>query len=258
MNHYNEICYKKKVLKQVIVRLDFINYIEKEILISEKIRTVIMNYFPQQGLPQLVRFGQIDLSQLSSNDKVDNEYMEGYQYTYLDNQNNKLIISNKFIIFEINEYDTFQKLNNIFSSIIMELFNEKKMLYVQRIGIRFLNIFDEKSVKAAKIYFEKSVASIIEPNFPPTINNLVIKRKLCQIEYQFRDIYLNFRYGYYNPNYPQLLYANSFALDFDCFKMEMINSAQESINFLNEGHDYIQLLFEKNITDELRKVLQNG
>ena len=76
-------------------------------------------------------------------------------------------------------------------------------------------------------------------------------------EYQVDNMLLNFRFGMFNPDYPNPLDKESFALDYDCFITEPIDSTDEVLRTIRTGHDAIQELFEQSITDSLRKVLTN-
>lgn len=74
-------------------------------------------------------------------------------------------------------------------------------------------------------------------------------------EYRIDEMTMNFRYGMYNPEYPNYLKKNDFVLDFDFFSNEIIDSSDVILQLLNKGHDEIQSLFEQSITDSLREVM---
>lgn len=48
---------------------------------------------------------------------------------------------------------------------------------------------------------------------------------------------------------------NDFALDFDFFSNEIIDSSDEILQVLDKGHNEIQSMFEQSITDSLREVM---
>ena len=76
-------------------------------------------------------------------------------------------------------------------------------------------------------------------------------------EYRIDDMSLNFRYGMFNPEYPNFLKKNDFVLDFDFFTNDVIESVDSIIQILDKGHSEIQSLFESSITDSLREVMNN-
>ena len=87
---------------------------------------------------------------------------------------------------------------------------------------------------------------------------LLLIRSMHTTEYRLDSMTLNFRYGMYNPEYPNVLKKNSFVLDYDCFSDEMVESSEKVIQTIIQGHSMIQSLFEKNITDDMRKVMNDG
>lgn len=76
-------------------------------------------------------------------------------------------------------------------------------------------------------------------------------------EYRIGEMTMNFRYGMFNPEYPNLLRKNDFVLDFDFFSDDVIDSSDGIIHVLDKGHNEIQALFERSITDSLREVMGN-
>ena len=83
-------------------------------------------------------------------------------------------------------------------------------------------------------------------------------RSMHMTEYRIDEKTLNFIYGMYNPEYPNHLKKNDFVLDYDFFSKDIIDTADGIISVLDRGHDEIQLLFEKSITNSLREVMNNG
>lgn len=75
-------------------------------------------------------------------------------------------------------------------------------------------------------------------------------------EYRVDEMTMNFRYGMFNPEYPNYLKKNDFALDYDFFSDNVIDSVDEIFQVIDRGHYEIQVLFEHSITDSLREVMQ--
>ena len=102
---YSSICYKNNFLNQVIVRVDFFQFIQTNMVFDEIIEKEILKIFPRRGKDQIIRFNSINVVLDPKNNNLqnaNNEIAEGIQREYFTNDGgNKLILSNKFIIFEI-------------------------------------------------------------------------------------------------------------------------------------------------------------
>lgn len=61
----------------------------------------------------------------------------------------------------------------------------------------------------------------------------------------------------FNPDYPNILRKNNFALDYDFFSSDVIDSADGIMHILDKGHQEIQAMFEGSITEALREVMSN-
>ena len=257
MTDYTDVCYNNSCLKQVIVRLDFFGYVQLEHLMSDFLQKTIKTAFPNVGLQQLVRFGDLSINLSSAGEPIENKVVLGNRLTYSDNENNKLHISNKSIVFQINKYDSFDYLKQKICPIIESLFNVAQSLSIIRSGLRYVNIFNVEGIRPLKKYFNNQVASSLESLSPSSLQELEMTRKICLAEFRTTDLFVNFRYGYINPDYPQTLRKEDFTLDYDCFKKEQMISAKEVFDFIDEGHYYVQKLFENSITDSLREAIKN-
>lgn len=258
MNNYNSIKYKHNFLNQVILRLDFLQFLETEKLFSDDTEKFILKRFPRRGIDQKVRFNTINVvinPNTSNTDKTTKKSLEGIQREYYAGKN-KILLSNKFIIYEINEYNTFENLYDNFQSIIIALYT-KQNITSARTGIRYINIFDSRNIKLRKNMFSPLISAIFNAKEFVSEDNLKLTRAMSINEYQVENMILNFRFGMFNPDYPSILNKNSFSLDYDCFTTEPLESTEEILMSIKKGHDAIQKLFESSITDYLRKVLKN-
>lgn len=257
MSEYSSICYKNSFLNQVIVRVDFAHFIQTNMVFDANIEKEILKIFPRRGKDQIIRFNSINVVFDQKNNGLPNangEIIEGIQREYFTNDDgNKLILSNKFIVFEINNYVRFEVHRQWFQSILLALF-QKNRISVNRTGIRYINIFDTSRIKLKKKFFSSEVASslhvkLVEENRPRLI------RSMHMAEYRIDEMTMNFRYGMFNPEYPNFLKKNDFALDFDFFSNDIIDSTDKIFHVIDKGHYEIQVLFEGSITDSLREVM---
>lgn len=255
---YSTTYYKNNFLNQVIVRVDFVQFILNNVVFDHVIEKEILKVFPRRGKDQIIRFNSINVfldSKNSSLQNANNEIAEGIQREYFSNsEENKLILSNKFIIFEINKYDSFEILQQWLQSILVALF-QKTRVSATRSGIRYINIFEASKIKLQKKFFAPEIASSLHVK-PLEEQNAKLIRSMHISEYRVDEMIMNFRYGMYNPEYPNFLKKNDFVLDFDFFSNEIIESSDAILQLLQKGHCEIQSLFEESITDSLREVMK--
>lgn len=259
MAEYSSIYYKNSFLSQVIVRIDFFQYIPTSMFFEENFEKEILKIFPRRGKDQIIRFNSINVA-FDQNNGVPNangEVVDGFQREYSSNdERNKLILSNKFIIFEINKYSKFEEHKRWFQLILMALF-QRGQVSANRTGIRYINIFQQSQIKPQKKFFASEIAASLYPKSNMDDKQYMI-RSMHMNEYRIDDMSLNFRYGMFNPEYPNFLKKNDFVLDFDFFTNDVIESVDNIIQILDKGHSEIQSLFESSITDSLREVMNNN
>lgn len=257
MLDYSSICYRNSFLNQVIVRIDFVQFIQTNMVFDESIEKEILKIFPRRGKDQIIRFNSINVVFDQKNNGLPNangEIMEGIQREYFTNDyRNKLILSNKFIVFEINQYTCFEDHMKWFQSILFALFQKNKVS-ANRTGVRYINIFDSSKIKLQKNYFVSEIASSLYVKINEEQTPCLI-RSMHMDEYRVDGMTMNFRYGMFNPEYPNPLKKNDFALDIDFFSNEIIDSVDEILQVIDKGHCEIQVLFEQSITDSLREVM---
>lgn len=257
---YQNICYQNPFLNQVIVRLDFMETLQNAKVFYEEFERSIVKYFPKKGKDQLIKLNEINVMinvKEPSESAASSELVVGLQKEYWDkNMTNKFIVSNRFIVFEINAYSSFEKMFEMINSIVPS-FMAMTNVTVQRMGIRYINIFDPEKIKIRKNYFQSDVASSLSKKTQELDDDLKIIRTMHLAEYNFQNMHLNFRYGMFNPEYPNPLKKDNFVLDYDCFIQEAISSSAEIMQGIANGHKIIQKMFENSITDGLRKVMKN-
>lgn len=240
----------------MIIRLDFMNYIESNVVFNEKIQQLIQRNFSRKGMQQIIKFHTMDL--ILDNDKTttNKDFREGLQQEFKDFQDNKLIISNKFLILTINNYSRYEDEINKILPVFKELMSNGDLM-LNRVGIRYINIFDDNKMKPQKNYFNSQIASFMDTR---NRNNELIKpiRVMALNQYNVDNMRLDFRYGQYNKEYPRPINNTSFVLDYDCYSEELIENCEDLERCILQGHKAIQFLFEDSITDKLRKVMNDG
>lgn len=259
MKDYSAICYKKTFLSKVIIRIDFMGVLPSESIFSMDVEKEILCNFSRKEKDQLVRFEEVNVNVMvdaNTQPSAKRNISEGIQKTFMDNMNNKIILSNRAMICEVNNYKAFEDVMDKIKPIILAIFT-KNVVTVMRTGIRYINLFDSREVKIRKNFFSSNIAASFENKLPIDIDGVECIRTMHLAEYNIQGMHLNFRYGMYNPDYPQTLKRDNFTLDYDCFYRELINGPNEVLRYIEIGHNAIQTLFENSITDNLRKVYQN-
>ena len=257
---YENIKYEKSFLNQVILRFDFLQFAPTDHVFTNEIEKSILRHFPRRGMDQIIRFNAINVVFDSNNPMAQSahgEYQEGIQREYFStSQKNKLILTNKFMIIEINEYSDFEELQQWLQGIVMPFFLKNKLTVI-RTGIRYINILNPDKIRIRKNLFSPEIAATLNTNEFQENSEVFLTRSMHVAEYQINGMHLNFRYGLFNPQYPNQLIDNSFALDYDCYTEEPIEVADGLLRCVEKGHDAIQMLFESSITEALRKVMRN-
>ena len=256
---YEAVCYKNSYLDQVIIRTDFMEYIPTEKIHNDEIEKVIQGFFPRKGKSQAIKHNAINFTVDMNNPQKANaqsNVLEGLQKEFFsNNQKNKVIISNLFLIFEIHEYISFEDINKSIKAIVQAVFSECKPTVV-RTGIRYINLYNSGEIKLKKKFFSPEIAACLLTKFDKNTSP-IMTRSMHLAEYRINNMLLNFRYGMFNPNYPGPIRDNSFSLDYDCFSNDAFSSSDDVLEVISNSHNAIQELFEASITDQLRKEM-NG
>lgn len=230
------------------MRVDFLQFVPIETAFKGNVAKEVLRIFPYREKDQIIRFKSSD-----SNDGV----LEGIQKTCVSNDGeNKVSLSNKYIIFQIKNYCGFEAHMRWFQSILFPFFQTNNVT-AKRVGIRYINIFDSSKIRLRKNFFTPEISASLYTKISENDNELKLTRSLHTTEYSVDDMILKFRYGMYNPEYPNALRKNDFTLDYDFFTDDMIDSADGILRVVNKGHEEIQALFEQSITDSLREVMRN-
>lgn len=258
MSDYIPIGYTNNFLNQVIMRIDFLQFVPTENVFNDNITKEILRIFPRREKDQIIRFNSFRAAFNVNDGSPVSNVLEGIQKTCVSNDGqNKLSLSNKYMIFLINNYCGFEEHMRWFQSILFPFFQINN-IESSRVGIRYINIFDSSKIRLRKNFFTPEISASLYTKIPENDNELKLTRSLHTTEYSVDDMILKFRYGMYNPEYPNALRKNDFTLDYDFFTEDMIDSADGILRVVNKGHEEIQALFEQSITDSLREVMRNG
>lgn len=253
---FEAICYKRSFLHQVIIRVDFLEFIPSELLFSDGVVKCIMKYFTTVGMRQIMRYNDVNVVLNEKDAQTQSRTQEGFQQEFSNVDRNKVIISNKFIVLEINKYSSYEDMINMFHPILKAIYGSYPIDSL-RTGIRYINIIDNNVIRLTKSLFSSSVSPLVNTELSKEVDGLSCIRSMCMNEYQVKDMRLNFRFGMYNPEYPSPMRSSKFVLDYDCYCNFLLSGCDAIMAHIEEGHNSIQYLFENAISDTLRKALNN-
>lgn len=250
----DNIKYKSNFLNQVIIRIDFLELLDSNSLYDNELLKIITTKYPRRAKDKIIYFNNFGLKfEVNTEPIVNNNSNKGIQIECSDIlDKNKIIMTNKSITYNINDYTKFKDHYDFFQKIVSILFSNNK-LSSTRLGIRYINIFNNDKIKIHSNYFSQNIN-----NFPSLGLNTKEKKEQCTrslalTEYRIDDMILNFRYGLYNKNYPDYLKNKDIVLDMDCFTTNLMDRPNDILDTIKKGHDNIQSLFENVITDKLRE-----
>ena len=245
---YEEICYNKNYVEEIVCRLDFatpIDALKKSM--PKQIFDVVKKFYPIAE-PQDVIGTELNINPISG-PAVNQVVTKQWVFLSMDRLN-KCTIESESIIFSIRKYSVFENLRSAIIdilNIVTQLFPENKG---KRLGLRYINNIpikghddwiDEKFILALAAHKDEKTTKL-----------------LTTLEYAVIDKDLNVRlvYGYNNPDYPAIMKREDFVLDIDSYATGIIY--QEDIsNFIDDMHFEVQDCFEKMITDTFRNALNN-
>lgn len=260
LKEYNMTKYQKNFIKQVICRIDFLEFFQTDEIFDPSIVKEIMSHYTRKEKDQVIKFNTINIGDMghATPPSVSGQSMEGIQQTYTTNDGaNKIIISNKALIVEINNYNTFEHMLESFKRVIPAMFNLKSFTSI-RTAIRYINMYDANTIKVQKNFFTQTIACSLTPPVVNTDPSVQMTRSMNLTEYNIGEMTLNFRFGLYNKLYPNVIKTNDFVLDYDCYSTEALRSSGDVLHRISAGHDHIQRLFEGSITESLRTVMNDG
>lgn len=261
MTDYSDVKYCRDFLQQVVVRFDFAEFLDTGHVFDDKVERAIRVSFGHRGKNQIMRFNMLNVVLPESAENMPDtsrKIVEGFQREYFsDDGKNRVVLSNKFLIFEIKDYDSYETLRDNIQRIISALYSAKRITVVRE-GVRYINMYDQSHIKLRKNYFTTEIAASLVIKLPLNVGDFSAMRSLHTTEFRTESMKLRFTYGMYNPEYPSTLRMNNFLLDYDCYTQEPLKYESEILGCLDQGHRAVQVLFESSITDALRNVMNNG
>lgn len=143
-----------------------------------------------------------------------------------------------------------------FHGVIIKILSQLNLVYAKpsfsRVALRYAN----------NIKFEEGDTFDFNEKINPTLlgstldfKDFDLSRSIGIMNMHCDDIYVNFTYGFLNPEFPNKITKREFVLDFDCFKTPNVNipDIQET---LLELRAKVNILFEKSVLPELKQKME--
>ncbi|MBO0137393.1 TIGR04255 family protein [Vibrio sp. Vb2736] len=244
-----QICYSNPFLKEVIFRVDFPVPMENvESAVPNSVLREIMRAFPIAE-PQTVQSQEIQFS----GQTVSSNTQELKKWVYHGREREKsIILERQSLTMTIKRYETYDGAISEFKTVVEALFKENKELFSSRIGVRYINSIElnEANPLEWSEYLNEEILGIV--SFHASEN---VSRVFHVLEYNFDGQILKYQFGLPNPDYPAVIKKKQFILDLDSFFTGAFDE-KEIYDCIALGHQKIQELFEKSITDKTRELMR--
>lgn len=247
---YDEVCYKKPFLKEVICRLDFGARVERFLKsLPQKLATAALREFPISE-PQKAQTQEFMVSATGFQTKSE----ETIQWTYHGkNREKTLVISPEAMIVTNRKYKDFEAFHNDVDNVVDSLFDAEKELSVARLGLRYVNVIelDNGDPLTWAEYVNEQMLGIIDTHK----DQGALSRVFHIVEFNYDTVHVKFQFGMPNPDYPALIKRKQFVLDIDAYVQGALTQ-QDVEESIEVAHEKIQELFESSITDRTRDLMQ--
>ena len=242
--------YRKPFLNQVIVRIDFpapINGLSRAL--SENISKALLPLFPIAE-PKKFIAKELQVTKRETKEKV----MEGTNWLFHSIDKGKtLTIEPNNINISYKKYGSFEVLKNDLVIVLEAMFNKYPDLQGSRLGLRYINKIEltEANLLDWSDYLDKRLLTMLSiPEDPAKIS-----RAFNTIVLNYGDMMIQFQYGMHNPDFPVPIRKKIFILDYDAYYQGPQN-LEEIKQSIDKFHEEIEALFEANITDKLRGLME--
>jgi len=238
------------ILKNVILRMDFLGEIDRSDSILENLKKVLLNDFPKFETKDMVSLEMIaDQTQRTTKEKRFKSFIFNNE-----EMDNSITLEPDAIVFDIKEYKTYKEFREIVQKVFQNLEGENSSVKVSRIGLRYINQIIVKEGNPFEWTGLIKEPLIYSRHFIDGING--VRRLMGVLELNTPDYLIKFQYGWFNSEYPNPIARKEFLLDYDCSSTNEINFSSGLISQIDKFHDTIKELFNNSKFDELDKLLE--
>jgi uncharacterized protein (TIGR04255 family) len=243
---YDEVCYQKSFLKQVIARIDFaspITQLEKGVP-NKLVNTIVKNFPIIEPADVLIQEVALEGNSLKHTQTAKK------QWNYFSKDRTKqltLASENVFVIYTT--YNKYEEIRDQFSTVIDALVKAFPETIAARFGLRYVNEIDLPMDDPTT--WDKYISPKLLCSRDFFGNDDTIARLITIAELKYDDMGVRFQFGMPNPDYPAQVKRPLFVLDLDA-SISQAHDLAEATTHMDEGHLRIQAIFEASITEALR------
>lgn len=243
--------YNSNKLRNVVARVDFVSKISH---IDSELPQSALNFIKLKfPIAESMRGQQLQIN-TQVNPNIHKEEFATWNF-HGENREKTLSITPYYLTISYSQYQSYKDFKIEFIDSVSKLFEGKEQESVKRIGLRYINIFDNFTLKE-----DLNIANYIQEKYlnQQMINmDATCSRLINVIEHSYDDKSKSrIQYGFFNPNYPAPIKNHSFILDCDAYTDYLINLADIDKTF-DILHQVANNVFEDFITDKT-KVLLDG
>ncbi|MDA8260837.1 MAG: TIGR04255 family protein [Betaproteobacteria bacterium] len=246
---YEQVCYQKSFLKQVIARIDLAAPIDK---LDKGPPTPLLSAIIKDF--SIVEPADLVVQQIAVNAaSVQHSQTSTKQWNFFSKERDRqLVLAPQVMFVQYSKYNTYEEVKRQFAAAIEAMNTAFPGTVASRFGLRYINQIDH---------------AVSNPlNWSEFINNHLISglafytpddtltRVVSIAELKCGDLAVRFQYGMPNPDHPAPIKRPFFILDIDASISEA-HELTKTIDYMDQAHSCIQRLFEKSITENLRRVM---
>ncbi len=244
---HEQICYEKPFLKEVIAKVDFASPVEKlEKGVPPKLVRTIVNNFP------IVEPADVLMHELAIEGdglKSKNTSMKQWSYFSKD-RGQQLTLASQSVFVQYKKYNNFEETKEHFGAVIDAMNSAFPGTMVSRFGLRYINQIELPMSNPSEWgdYIDQRL--LCGRDFFG--DDDVISRLVTIAELKYNDMDVRFQFGMPNPDYPAPVKRPLFVLDLDA-SISQAHELTEVMTYMDDGHQRIQNIFERSITNALRE-----
>lgn len=244
---YEDICYKRSYLTEVIARVDFLSPVQGiQRSLPRELTNKAKGSFP---IPEPKK-ATVREMRISPDEGVKSKETETTEWNFHSKDRKKtLTILPQAVFVRYTAYETFERLKRDFLEMLNAFLDHFSDAQGIRSGLRYINTIslDEANPLSWQDYLHSDLIQSIE--FCPEPEYLA--RLFHTLEFNYGDFNLRYRFGMHNPDFPAVIRRKVFMLDFDAYCQGIQERDEINTNF-DKFHTRIQELFELSITERLR------
>lgn len=243
---YENRCYKKNCINEVICRLDFasaVNIFDSRM--PKEVYGVVRKYYPISE-PQEIIGTEFQINP-STGPIINNTVSKQWVFWSRDKKSSCKILSGS-VIFSVHNYVVYEDLKVAVIDIIKSIMDLDESIQGKRMGLRYINSID---LRGNDNWITQQFYDAIKGHKD---NNTM--RLITTLEYAVESKEINVRllYGYVNTDYPAVMKKDDFTIDIDAYSQSIIFE-DDIEKLIDDMHFEAQDCFEKMITDGLRDEL---